>query len=135
MKRKKTFTLMEVIISVVLLSVVMITLFQIKSNNIFMISKSEEKKRINENILMTIDFDDIILNKNENFIIESKYKYENNEIRRELKDINVAIKDEKIDSDTIESKHNSIDYTTYYRTFSPENSTIKKRIYSFKFEL
>lgn len=60
MKRKKTFTLMEVIISVVLLSVVMITLFQIKSNNIFMISKSEEKKRINENILMTIDFDDII---------------------------------------------------------------------------
>lgn len=84
---------------------------------------------------MAIDFDDIILNKNENFIIESKYKYENDEIRRELKDINVAIKDEKIDSDTIESKHNSISYTTYYRTFSPENSTIKKRIYSFKFEL
>ena len=135
MKNKKAFTLMEVIISVVLLSVVMITLLQIKSENIFMVSKSDERAKINDYILMAINFNDTILDKNENINIENKYKFENEKLRAELKDIKVAIKDENLDSNTLESNHNSLNFTTYYRSFFMENSDIKKRIYTFKFEL
>jgi len=135
MQNKKAFTLMEVIISVVLLSVVMITLLQIKSENIFMVSKSDERAKINDYILMAINFNDTILDKNENINIENKYKFENEKLRAELKDIKVAIKDENLDSNTLESNHNSLNFTTYYRSFFMENSDIKKRIYTFKFEL
>jgi prepilin-type N-terminal cleavage/methylation domain-containing protein len=135
MQNKKAFTLMEVIISVVLLSVVMITLLQIKSENIFMVSKSDERAKINDYILMAIDFNDTILDKNENINIENKYKFENEKLRAELKDIKVSIKDENLDSLTLESNHNSLNFTTYYRSFFIENSDIKKKIYTFKFEL
>jgi len=135
MQNKKAFTLMEVIISVVLHSVVMITLLQIKSENIFMVSKSDERAKINDYILMAINFNDTILDKNENINIENKYKFENEKLRAELKDIKVAIKDENLDSNTLESNHNSLNFTTYYRSFFMENSDIKKRIYTFKFEL
>ena len=135
MQNKKAFTLMEVIISVVLLSVVMITLLQIKSENIFMVSKSDERAKINDYILMAINFNDTILDKNENINIENKYKFENEKLRAELKDIKVAIKDENLDSNTLESNHNSLNFTRYYRSFFIENSDIKKKIYTFKFEL
>ncbi|BAK74203.1 prepilin-type N-terminal cleavage/methylation domain-containing protein [Arcobacter sp. L] len=132
---KKAFTLMEVIISVVLLSVVMISLLQIKSENIFMVSKSDERAKTNDYILMAINFDDKILNKNENIFLQKKYNYENEEIKTELKDIKISIKDEKLESDSIKSDFNSVNITTLYRTFSLENSDIKKKIYTFKIEL
>lgn len=135
MQNKKAFTLMEVIISVVLLSVVMITLLQIKSENIFMVSKSDERTKTNDYILMAINFSDTILNKNENIFLDKKYNYENEEIKKELKDIKISIKDEKLESDSIKSDFNSVNITTLYRTFSLENSDIKKKIYTFKIEL
>ena len=66
---KKAFSLMEVIISVVILSVVMITLLKIKSDNIYLVSKSEQKSKFNDYILMAIDFSDKPNNKNENISI------------------------------------------------------------------
>lgn len=71
---------MEVIISSVILSVVMITLLQIKSDNIYLVSKSEQKIKLNDYILLAIDSKDEILNKNEDL----------------RKDIKVSIEDEKI---------------------------------------
>lgn len=131
---KKAFSLMEVIISVVILSVVMITLLKIKSNNIYLVSKSEQKSKSTDYILMAIDFSDKPESKNENISLE-KYKYENEDLRKELKDIKVSIKDEKIETKTIYNGSNNINVTTYSRTFSLENSDIKKKLYSFKIEL
>ena len=131
---KKAFSFMEVIISVVILSVVMITLLKIKSDNIYLVSKSEQKSKFNDYILMAINFSDKPNNKNENISLE-KYKYENEDLRKELKDIKVFIKDEKIETKTIYNGSNNINVTTYSRTFSLENSDIKKKLYSFKIEL
>ena len=58
---KKAFSLMEVIISVVILSVVMLTLLQIKSGNIYLVSKSDQKSKINDYILMAVDFNNKII--------------------------------------------------------------------------
>ena len=132
---KKAFSLMEVIISIVILSVVMVALLKIKSENISIVSKSEQKIKLNEYILLAIDFSDKnMTNKNEDISLE-KYKYENDDLRKELKDIKVSIKDEKIDTRTIMNGSNNINVTIFSRTFSLENSDIKKKLYSFKIEL
>lgn len=131
---KKAFSFMEVIISVVILSVVMITLLKIKSDNIYLVSKSEQKSKFNDYILMAIDFSDTTKNKNEDISLE-KYKYENEELKKELKDIKVSIKDEKIDTKTIYNGSNNINVTIYSRTFSFDDNDLKKKLYSFKIEL
>ena len=79
---KKAFSLMEVIISIVILSVVMVALLKIKSENISIVSKSEQKIKLNEYILLSINFEDKIENKNEDISLE-KYKYENDDLRKE----------------------------------------------------
>ena len=131
----KAFSLMEVIISIVILSFVMITLLKIKSENIFLISKSNEKTKINDYILLAIDFKNNIEDKNEEIDLYKNYKFENEDIQKELKDIKVTIKDEKIDSEYIHSDFNNINITTFSRTFSLENTDIKKKLYSFKIQL
>lgn len=132
---KDAFSLMEVIISVVILSVVMITLLQIKSDNIFLVSKSEEKNRTNDYILMALSFNEQISNKNESVLIDRKFAYENEEIKEELKNKKINIQDDKLESKTIESNRNSINITTLFRSFSLENSDTQKKIYTFKIEL
>ena len=131
----KAFSLMEVIVSIVILSFVMITLLQIKSENIFLISKSNEKVKVNDYILLSINSKDEILNKNEDIFLDKKYKYENEDLKKELKDIKVTIQDEKIDSKSIDNGFSSINITTFSRTFTLENSDIKKKLYSFKIQL
>jgi prepilin-type N-terminal cleavage/methylation domain-containing protein len=132
---KKAFSLMEVIISIVILSVAMIALLQIKSENIFLVSKSNENTKVNDYILLSIDFRDEILNKNEDIFLDKKYTYLNDNVRKELKDIKISIKDDKIESNSIQSNLNNINTTIFSRTYSLENSNIKKKIYSFKIEL
>ena len=133
---KNAFSLMEVIISIVILSVVMITLLQIKTDNIHLVSKSEQKIKLNDYILLAIDFSDKNMTiKNEDIDIYKNFKYENEYVRNELKDIKVSIKDEKIQSVSIDNGFNNININTYSRTFSLEQSDIKKKLYSFKIQL
>lgn len=126
---------MEVIISIVILSIVMITLLQIKSDNIHLVSRSDEKVKINDYILLAIDFKSEILNKNENIDLSKNYKYENEDIQQELKDKKVTIKDEKMKLESINSRFNSLNITTFTRTFNLDNTDVKKKLYSFKIEL
>jgi prepilin-type N-terminal cleavage/methylation domain-containing protein len=132
---KKAFSLMEVIIAIVMLSVVMIALLKIKSENIFLVSKSNENTKANDYILFAVDFNDEISNKNEDIFLDKKYTYSNDDVRRELKDIKISIKDDKVESKSIQSDLNNINTTIFSRTYSLENSNIKKKIYSFKIEL
>lgn len=132
---KKAFSLIEIIISIVILSVVMITLLQIKSENIYLVSRSDERIKTNDYIFLAIDFKSEILNKNENIDLSKNYKYENEDIQQELKDKKVIIKDEKMKSEAINSHFNSLNITTFTRTFNLDNTEVKKKLYSFKIEL
>lgn len=133
---KKSFSLIEVIIAVSILSVVMVSLLQIKSDNIFLISKTNEQSKLNDYIQLSIDFKKI--NKenqeNEELFLDEKFTFENDDIRKELKDIKVKIREEKEDINEIETSARSLNITTYSRIYSIDNS-IKKKIYNFKIEL
>ena len=82
---KKAFSLMEIIISIVILSFVMISLIQIKMNNIFLVSKVNENSSLEEYALLSIDFNDNILDKNESIFLSDKYNFQNDDIKISLK--------------------------------------------------
>lgn len=133
---KKSFSLIEVIIAVSILSVVMVSLLQIKSDNIFLISKTNEQSKLNDYIQLSIDFKKLNQEnqENEELFLAEKFTFENDDIRKELKDIKVKIREEKEDVNEIETSSRSLNITTYSRVYSIDNS-IKKKIYNFKIEL
>ena len=70
-----------------------------------------------------------------NIDIYINFKYENEDIQQELKDKKVIIKDEKMKLESINSRFNSLNITTFTRTFNLDNTDVKKKLYSFKIEL
>lgn len=133
---KKSFSLMEVIIAVMILSVVMVALLQIKTENIFLISKTNERVKLNEYVQLSIDLKKINEENSENieFFLDKKYPFVNDDIRKELKEIKVNIREKKEDEYKIETPSENLNVTIYSRTYSI-NEDIKKKIFNFKFEL
>lgn len=133
---KKSFSLIEVVIAVSILSVVMVSLLQIKSDNIFLISKTNDQSKLNDYIQLSVDFKKINQEnqENEEVFLDKKFTFDNDEIRKELKDIKVKIREEKEDENKIDTNTTSLNITTYSRVYSIDNS-IKKKIYNFKIEL
>ena len=127
---KKAFSLMEIIISIVILSFVMISLIQIKMNNIFLVSKVNENSSLEEYALLSIDFNDNILDKNESIFLSDKYNFQNDDIKISLKEIEINIKDEKKESKNISSEFNvNIKSDLFYRKFEIKNSNLNKKIH------
>ena len=136
---KKSFSLMEVIIAVMILSVVMVALLQIKTENIFLISKTNERIKLNEYVQLSIDLKKVNEENIENienieFFLDKKYPFVNDDIRKELKEIKVDIREKKEDEYKIETSSENLNVTIYSRTYSI-NEDIKKKIFNFKFEL
>jgi len=129
---KKSFSLMEVIISVVMLSVVMITLLQIKSDNIFIVEKSKDKSLSLDYIQLALNLEEKE-NINENRFLEKKYNFKNDEIREELKDIKIKVQSEKLDTKSYDSSNTNINIITNTITYSIDDIT--KSIYTFEIEL
>lgn len=130
---KKAFSLVEVVIAITMLSFVMVTLLQIKSDNIFLISKSDEKAKLNDYILLGIDLK-TLEDRNENLFLDKKYSFKNDDLRKELKDIKIKIKSKKEKSTTLDNDLMRLNITTSSTTYSIKED-IKKKIYSFKIEI
>ena len=133
---KKSFSLMEVIIAVMILSVVMVALLQIKTENIFLISKTNERIKLNEYVQLSIDLKKVNEESSEDIelFLDKKYPFVNDDIRKELKEIKVDIREKKEDEYKIETPSENLNVTIYSRTYSI-NEDIKKKIFNFKFEL
>ena len=130
---------MEVIIAVMILSVVMVALLQIKTENIFLISKTNERIKLNEYVQLSIDLKKVNEENIENienieFFLDKKYPFVNDDIRKELKEIKVDIREKKEDEYKIETPSENLNVTIYSRTYSI-NEDIKKKILNFKIEL
>lgn len=125
---------MEVLIAVTILSIVMISLLQIKSDNIFLVSKVDEKVKFNDYILLSLDLDKAE-SRNQNIFLDRKYDFSDDEIRRELKTIKVKQKDKKIKTQKIKDVDDfNLNIITYATSYSLDDK-IKKNIYTFKLEL
>lgn len=130
---KKAFSLVEVIISVAILSFVMITLLQMKSNNIFLLEKSNEKTQLVDYVLLAGDIEDSSKKTNKSVYLDKLTQFKNDDIRRELKEIKIEIKDKELDKLEIKEDGLNIKIKTYAREYKIEED-IKKSIYSWEFE-
>lgn len=131
---KKAFSLIEVLIAVTILSIVMVTLLQVKSDNIFLVNKADEKVKLNDYILLSQDLNQAN-DRNENIFLDRIYSFDNDKIRREFKSIKIKIKDKEEDNLKVEEFEDlNLDLTTYSTSYSIDGK-IKKNIYTLKIEL
>lgn len=124
---------MEVLVAITMLSVVMISLLQVKSDNIFLIQKSEEKAELNDYVSLVMNLEEAS-DRNENIFLDRVYRFDNDELRKELKPIKVKIKDDKVSSKLIKNDTYDLNITTYSTTYNIDDK-INKSIYTFKIEL
>ncbi len=130
---KKSFTLMEVLIATTLLSVVMLSLFQVKSNNIFILEKSEELEKQNMYLNLVMDSKEYS-KRNENRYFDKLFYIKDDDIRREFKQVKVKVKDTVLDETIHKVESISFKVSQFKTTYSFEDG-ISKDIYRFKLEL
>ena len=124
---------MEVLVAITMLSVVMISLLQVKSENIFLIQKSDEKAELNDYVSLVMNLEEAS-DRNENIFLDRVYRFDNDELRKELKPIKIKIKDNEISSKLIKNDTYDLNITTYSTTYNIDDK-INKSIYTFKIEL
>lgn len=123
---------MEVIIAVVLLSTVMVSMFQIKSNNIFILGKADENRKNRDYLLFAINTDEAS-KRNKNVYLDRLYNIKDDDLRRELKQVKVNVKDDILDTEDLKYDNFTLKISEFKTTYSFDKT--KKDIYRFKLSL
>lgn len=102
-KMKKAFSLVEVLIAVALLSVVIVALIKMGQNNLFLLEKF--KTTNTSSGYNSLAFFGIDMNKTEdkNIYLDEVVDFKDDDVRRELKEIKVVVKNEKLEDKKIEA--------------------------------
>lgn len=100
---KKAFSLVEVLIAVSLLSVVIVALIKMGQNNLFLLEKF--KTTNTSSGYNSLAFFGIDMNKTEdkNIYLDEVVDFKDDDLRRELKEIKVVVKNEKLEDEKIEA--------------------------------
>lgn len=129
---KNSFSLIEVMIAATLLSVVTLSLFQIESNNIHLIEKTNESNKQNQYLNLVIDSHSD-LQRDEHIYLDNYFILEDDKIRGEFKEIKIKVKDEVLDKQLIKSDTVNFTVVQLKTNYSLENS-LSKNIYRFRLE-
>jgi hypothetical protein len=92
---KKALSLVEVLISVMLLSIIITTILQIKQNNLLFLEKFKQTSINNSYISLLVTSK--TNNRNRNIYLSDKIDFNDDDIRQELKSVKINIKDEELD--------------------------------------
>ena len=130
---KKSFSLIEVLIAISLLSVVIIALLQIKQNNIFFLSKFNHSLKYNQ--LLNISVNEIKKNnlRNTHIYLDEIVDFKDDEIRKLLKNTKVYIKDKQLQTIDLSNDEYILRINTYETNYKIENK-ISKKFYTFRIE-
>lgn len=121
---------MEIIISIVILSVVIVSLLQLKVNNIFLTSKSEVSKENLNYILMAINSNEV-KNRDENIYLKDIFTFDDT-LRKKIKDKKINVKDELLENIEIKKDDLSLNIDIYSTKYTLDKTDNSKIIYSFK---
>jgi prepilin-type N-terminal cleavage/methylation domain-containing protein len=126
---KKALTLIEVLVAIMLISVVITAMLNIKSNNLYMLDKFKESTLYNSYISLAVDTNNL---KDQNIYLDNIIKIDDDQIRKELKSIKVVVKN--LDDDEIKLPPNDyVQLATIKKTkFSIDDRS--KIFYKFKLE-
>jgi len=132
--KKSGFTLVEVLVSITLLSIIITTIFQIKENNLFFLSKFNNSSKQNELLsLATIDGQNQKELRNKNIYLTQLINFKDDETRQKLKSVKVHVKDEELDSKDLSTEEFSLGLNVLKSTYMIENKG-SSDIYTFKLE-
>ena len=129
---KKSFTLVEVLISVMLLSTVIATLLQIKNNNLNLLSNINEKQHFREYIPL-LSFDAFNDTTNKDIYLSDKINFNDDDIRKKLKEIKVHIQGESQKPITFTTDEYIVNININKTTLSINNN-ISKSYYHFSIQ-
>ena len=132
--KKVAFTLVEVLVSITLISIVIATIFQVKENNIFYLEKFKKSSKLNELIsIATIDEEKQEKLRNKNIYLTKLINFKDDDIRKELKSVKVKVKDEDADSQDLGTEDFDLILNITKSTYSIENK-VSSIIYKFKLD-
>ncbi len=129
---KKAISLIEVLISVMLISIVIVSLLQIKENNLFFLQKTKDTTKYNSYI-SAISLDNKNNIRNKNIFLGDEVKFKDDEIRRELKSIKIKVKDENLDPLELGNEEYQLK-VNIKKTHLSIDDKIKKIFYRFSLE-
>lgn len=101
MKMKKSFSLIEILIAVALISVVIVALIKMGQNNLFLLEKFKTISTNND--YSSLAFYGIDENKttDKNIYLDEVVDFKDDDLRKELKEIKVIVKNEKLEDEKI----------------------------------
>jgi type II secretory pathway pseudopilin PulG len=128
---KKSFSLIEVLISVSILSVVIVSVLQIKEKNFTFLEKYEIAKKYNEYISLSTIHDITKKDINTNIYLDEIVKFKDDDIRKELKEIKIYIKSELMDTEDLSTDNMQLELEITKIDFKIQEKS-NKDFYTFK---
>ncbi len=131
---KRSFTLIEVLVSIGLLSVIIAVVFQIKQNNLFYLHKFNNSVKVDQYIaLATIKkFKNDNL-KNRKIYLDEIVDFKDDDIRRDLKNIKISLKEEELDDIDFSTDQYNLKIKIIEQIYK-YNSKNEKKFYQFRLQ-
>lgn len=128
---KKAFTLIEVIISITLMSFVIVLLLNLKEQNLYLIEKAQKSQEKNEYFSPLVLSSNLYNTNNENIYLSDILSFSKYEHNKNLKNFKITVKNTALKSKVYElSGLNKFEFKAYAGIFS--NKDTQKKYYFFK---
>ena len=128
---KKAFTLIEVIISITLMSFVIVLLLNLKEQNLYLIEKAQKSQEKNEYFSPLVLSSNLYNTNNENIYLSDILSFSKYEHNKNVKNFKITVKNTALKSKVYEvSSLNNIEFKAYAGIFS--NKDTQKKYYFFK---
>ncbi len=128
---RKALSLVEVMVSIVLLTIIIATVLQIQQNNIFFLDKFKTSSLYNSYISLIVESSKDL--RNESFYLDKKIDLKDDDIRKEFKNIKISVKD--IEGEDVELPDNDyIKTAKVIKIIYTIDDKIKKTFYTFKLQ-
>jgi len=130
---KKSISLIEVLISVILIAIVIVMIIQMKGNNLFLLEKFKDSTLNNGYILFAVNNNE---KRNYKMYLSNIVNFEDDEIREELKGIKITVKNKKLKDLTMLRNDyiKSIVFVESTYVLNLNNKTTSRKFYTFKLE-
>jgi K+ transporter len=132
---KKSFSLVEVMLSVALVSFVVVTVTKVQDNSHFFLNKFENSSKYNEFITLVPNKKSSLKQlENTNILLSDYLNFKDDDIRKKLKEIKVLKKEEEFDEISIDNEKFKLKVKIIKTNYKIDNE-IEKNFYTFQLEI
>ena len=133
---KKAISLVEVLVSIMLITTVIAAILQMKDNNLFYLDKFQNSSLNNSYLNFAVDSSSREEKRNKSIYLNSQVDFKDDAIRKELKKIKIFIKDTVLKDISIPKNDyiDSVGITQSQYSFIQNEKTITQKFYTFKLE-